>query len=152
MPNSLAAQPVNPPLAGAADPSLVSEVRSRDMRAAILRGMRGRCPNCGEGRLFKSYIQVASSCDVCGEEFHHHRADDAPAYLTILVTGHIMLPLVLGVEEVYAPPIWVHLLLWGTLIPACCLALLRPIKGGVVGMQWASRMHGFGGAAADADA
>ena len=63
-----------------------------------------------------------------------------------------MLPLVLGVEEVFAPALWVHLALWGTLIPAACLLLLRPFKGMIVGLQWASYMHGFGGGDAKADA
>lgn len=124
-----------------------TEIRNRDMKTAIGRGVRGRCPNCGRGRLFSGFLRVADRCEACGEDLHHHRADDAPAYLTILIAGHIMLPFVLGVEDVFAPAIWVHLLLWGTLIPAVCLALLRPIKGGIVGMQWASFMHGFGGEA-----
>ncbi len=121
-----------------------TDTSSRDIRSAIGRGALGRCPNCGEGRLFDGYLRVAANCGSCGEPFHHHRADDAPAYLTILVVGHLMLPVVLAVEEVFTPAIWVHLLLWGTLIPAACLALLRPLKGGVVGMQWANFMHGFG--------
>jgi uncharacterized protein (DUF983 family) len=121
------------------------QIRHRDVKTAMGRGALGKCPNCGRGPLFDGFLSVVQGCDKCGEELHHHRADDAPAYLTILIVGHLLLPLVLGVEEVYAPAIWVHLLLWGTLIPAACLALLRPIKGAVVGMQWASFMHGFGG-------
>ena len=124
----------------------------RDLKTAIIRGATGRCPNCGEGKLFAGFLKVAPSCASCGEELYHHRADDAPAYLTILVVGHAMLPVVLGVEEVFAPSIWLHLLLWGTLIPAACLALLGPFKGMIVGLQWASFMHGFGGAEADGDA
>lgn len=116
------------------------------------RGAYGKCPNCGEGRLFRSYLQVAEGCNACGEAFHHHRADDAPAYLTILVIGHAFLPVILGVEEAFEPPIWVHIALWGTLIPAGCIALLRPVKGMIVGLQWAARMHGFGSAGANADA
>ncbi len=128
------------------------EAERRDLKTAILRGARGCCPNCGRGGIFAGFLQIASRCPACGEELHHHRADDAPAYLTILVVGHLMLPLVLGVEEVFTPALWIHLLLWGTLIPALCLALLRPIKGMIVGLQWASFMHGFGGGHAGADA
>lgn len=124
----------------------------REILPAILRGARGRCPRCGVGRLFSGFLKIADRCDHCGEELFHQRADDAPAYLTILVTGHIMVPVVLGVEEFFEPAIWVHLLLWMPLIPATCLSLLRPIKGGVVGLQWAAQMHGFGGADARADA
>jgi uncharacterized protein (DUF983 family) len=125
---------------------------NRDLKAAIVRGVAGKCPNCGKGRLFRSFLQVADSCEVCGQELHHHRADDAPAYLTILIVGHIMLPLVLAVEEIFSPALWVHIVLWGTLLPAACLALLRPIKGGIVGMQWATMMHGFGENSAGVDA
>ena len=121
------------------------EMRNRDPKTAIKRGALSTCPNCAEGKLFEGFLSVAQRCKACGEEFHHHRADDAPAYLTILIVGHVMLPFVLAVEEVFAPAIWVHLLLWGTLIPAACLALLRPIKGAIVRLQWASFMHGFGG-------
>ncbi len=121
------------------------EIAHRDVKTAIGRGALAKCPNCGRGRLFAGFLSVTESCGACGERLHHHRADDAPAYLTILIVGHLMLPFVLGVEEIYTPPIWVHLLLWGTLIPAACLAFLRPIKGAVVGMQWATFMHGFGG-------
>jgi uncharacterized protein (DUF983 family) len=120
------------------------EITRRELAAAMGRGAMSKCPNCGKGRLFSGFLRVAPECDVCAEHFHHHRADDAPAYLTILIVGHLMLPFILGVEEVFEPAMWVHLVLWGTLIPAACLALLRPIKGAVVGMQWASRMHGFG--------
>ena len=125
--------------------SEIMEVRHRDMKTAMMRGALAKCPNCGQDGLFSGFLQVAASCRECIEPFHHHRADDAPAYLTILIVGHLMLPIVLGVEEAFAPAIWVHLLLWSTLIPAACLALLRPIKGGIVGMQWAAFMHGFAG-------
>jgi uncharacterized protein (DUF983 family) len=124
----------------------------RELATAMGRGAMSKCPNCGKGRLFIGFLRVAPECDACGEHFHHHRADDAPAYLTILIVGHLMLPFILGIEEVFEPAMWVHLVLWGTLIPAACLALLRPMKGAVVGMQWASRMHGFGEGKAGSDA
>ena len=124
----------------------------RDLKTAVLRGAAGKCPNCGKGRLFGGFLTVAGECDNCGQPFHHHRADDAPAYLTILIVGHVMLPFVLAVEELFEPALWVHLVLWGTLLPAACLALLRPIKGAVVGMQWATMMHGFGEGSSNADA
>ncbi len=130
----------------------IVETGSRDVVSALRRGCFATCPNCGLGRLFDGFLMVADRCGSCGEELHHHRADDAPAYLTILVVGHVFLPVVLGVEEIFAPPIWLHILLWGATIPAACLALLRPIKGMIVGLQWANLMHGFGGAPADADA
>ena len=133
-------------MAGSIQPS------RRDLGASIARGALGKCPNCGKGRLFSGFLQIVSACETCAEPFHHHRADDAPAYLTILIVGHLTMPFILAVEEVFEPDLWVHLLLWGTIIPAACLAMLRPIKGAVVGMQWATRMHGFGEGKAGSDA
>jgi uncharacterized protein (DUF983 family) len=124
----------------------------RELKTAMLRGARAKCPNCGNGNLFRGFLQVADRCETCGQELFHHRADDAPAYLTILIVGHLMMPFVLGVEEVFEPALWVHLVLWGTVLPIACLALLRPIKGAIVGMQWATMMHGFGEGKAKGDA
>jgi uncharacterized protein (DUF983 family) len=110
---------------------------------AMWRGFRGRCPNCGKGKLFRAFLKVTDRCDACGEEFHHHRADDFPAYLVIVIVGHIVVPLVLHVETTYAPPYWVHAALWLPLTIGMSLALLQPVKGAVVGLQWQMGMHGF---------
>ena len=74
----------------------------------------------------------------------HHRADDAPPYFTILIAGHIVIPLLMMTELAYAPPIWLHLLIWLPLTAILCLVLLPRVKGAIVGLQWAQRMHGFG--------
>ena len=115
----------------------------RNLWSALWRGARCRCPNCGEGRLFSSYLKVAPTCAHCGEELHHHRADDAPPYLTIMVVGHIIVPLLMWVELRYEPVLWIHFALWLPLTLILCLGLLPPIKGLVVGLQWALFMHGF---------
>lgn len=115
---------------------------------ALWRGFRCRCPNCGEGRLFKSFLKVTNACPVCAEEFHHHRADDFPAYIVIVVVGHLIVPLILAVETHIAPPYWVHLLLWLPLTLIACLGLLQPTKGAIVALQWHAGMHGFEGARA----
>ena len=73
----------------------------------------------------------------------HHRADDAPPYFTILIAGHIVIPLLITAELAYTPPIWLHLLIWVPLTAVLCLALLPRVKGAIVGLQWAQRMHGF---------
>lgn len=109
----------------------------------LARGAACKCPKCGEGKLFSKWLKVTDACPVCGEEFHHHRADDLPAYLVVMIAGHIMVPLALGLEEGFAPPFWVHFV---TIIPATiivCLALLQPVKGAVVALQWRMGMHGF---------
>ncbi|WP_321339922.1 DUF983 domain-containing protein [Breoghania sp.] len=115
----------------------------RDLPLAMKRGSLGRCPKCGEGHLFDGYLKVRPVCEHCGQELFHHRADDAPPYFTILILGHILVSVVLGVEIAYEPPMWVHVALWTPFTILTSLALLRPIKGALVGLQWALYMHGF---------
>ena len=120
----------------------------RPVWSALRRGFRNRCPNCGIGRVLFRYVKVHDQCEACHEELHHHRADDMPPYVTILIVGHIIVPLVLMAEQAWAPATWVHWLIWIPLTLLLSLLLLPRIKGAVVGIQWANRMHGFGG---DAD-
>jgi len=116
---------------------------------AMLRGFLGKCPHCGKGRLFGRFLKVADRCDVCGEELHHHRADDLPAYLVIVIVGHVIVPTVLSVETAYAPPYWLHFAIWLPLTLVSSLVLLQPVKGAVVGLQWQLGMHGFEAARQD---
>ena len=130
---------------------MMSSLAPRDAWAAMMRGWRGRCPNCGEGRMFRAFLKVADNCPACGEALHHHRADDAPAYFVILIVGHIVVPVVLIVETAYAPSYWIHAAIWLPMIVGMSLYLLQPIKGTLVALQWALRMHGFNPAQADSD-
>ena len=82
------------------------------MTTALQRGFVGKCPCCGRGRLFERFLQVARECEVCGEPFHHHRADDLPAYLVLLFVGHLVVALLLAVDSAYAPPYWVEFAIW----------------------------------------
>src|SRR5262245_27830368 len=82
---------------------------SVSLAKAMWRGFSGRCPHCGEGRLFGRFLKVADTCESCGEELFHHRADDLSAYLVIVVVGHLVVPTVLWVEMTYAPPVWLQL-------------------------------------------
>ena len=109
----------------------------------LMRGLRGSCPACGEGRMFRRFLKVADECPKCGEELHHHRADDFPAYLDIVIVGHVLIPIVLAVETEFAPPILLSMTVWPLIALAATLGLLQPIKGGVVAMQWFLGMHGF---------
>lgn len=115
----------------------------RPARPAILRGLQRKCPSCGEGRLLEGYLKVADHCPACGEAMHHHRADDGPAYLTILIVGHLMAPLLLWVFVTYRPAPWVTITIFTIGCVALSLYLLPRMKGGLVGFQWARRMHGF---------
>jgi uncharacterized protein (DUF983 family) len=119
---------------------------------AMLRGALGRCPACGRGRLFERYLKVADHCTVCNEAMHHHRADDAPPYFTIVIAGHLLVPLLIGFEAAFRPPLWLHAAIWVPVTLALCLALLPVVKGAIVGLQWALYMHGFDPNAPDEEA
>jgi uncharacterized protein (DUF983 family) len=110
---------------------------------AVSKGFRGHCPACGQGRMFRAYLKVADNCPACGEELHHHRADDFPAYLVIIITGHILVPIVLAVETALAPPMWLSIPLWLSIAATMSVSLLQPVKGAVVALQWQLGMHGF---------
>jgi uncharacterized protein (DUF983 family) len=122
-----------------------SDPDPRPTGEALRRGLRGRCPACGRGNLFSRFLKVTERCAACGEELHHQRADDAPAYFVILIVGHIVVPLALMVETAFAPPLWLAFSLWLPLTLVLSLLLLQPVKGAIVGWQWAHRMHGFDG-------
>lgn len=115
----------------------------RNVWTALKRGFRGRCPRCGEGKLFCAFLKVDDHCSVCGLDFTPHRADDLPAYLVIVIVGHIVVPLALMIETNYSPPVALQLAIYLPLTLILSLVLLQPVKGAVVGMQWALRMHGF---------
>ena len=115
----------------------------RDLWTAMKRGFRCRCPRCGEGKLFRAFLKVDDHCPVCALDFTPHRADDLPAYLVIVIVGHVVVPTILWVETDYAPPVPLQLAIYLPLTLILSLALLQPVKGAVVGVQWALRMHGF---------
>lgn len=126
-------------------PPAAAAPADRDVMQAMLRGARQTCPACGQGRLYGQYLKVVDTCDHCGTELHHQRADDAPPYFVMVVTGHVVIAGVLILERAYAPPLWVHAVLWFPLLLLMSLWLLPRIKGALIGLQWALRMHGFGG-------
>jgi uncharacterized protein (DUF983 family) len=121
----------------------VAAAEKRDLWGAMKRGFLCRCPRCGEGRLFRAFLKVDDHCSVCGLDFTPHRADDLPAYLVIVIVGHIVVPLALSVETNFSPPVWLQLAIYLPLTLFASLALLQPVKGAVVGFQWALHMHGF---------
>ena len=116
----------------------------RDAQLSMWRGWRGRCPQCGQGRLFGGYLAVNEACPQCGLRLDGHRADDAPPYFTIMLVGHIIVPLMLLLEQKVQPPEWLHMVLWLPLTLILSLWLLPKFKGALIGLQFARRMHGFG--------
>ncbi len=120
------------------------EAPARDVWLAMKRGLMGHCPHCGEGRIFSSYLKVNPTCPHCGEELHHHRADDAPPYITVFIVGHIVVGLMLTAEQFYDDsPIWLNVLIWPLLAVVLSLLILPRVKGALIAYQWALRMHGF---------
>lgn len=117
----------------------------RPLLEAIKRGFFGRCPRCGQGKLFRAFTKTVDHCEVCGEQISHHRADDLPAYLVITIVGHVVVGAFMAVELMTNWSSWQHLALWAPLTVILSVALLQPVKGAVVGLQWANYMHGFGG-------
>lgn len=113
------------------------------LSTALGRGFRCKCPACGKGSLFARFLKIVPACSACGEEMHHHRADDFPAYLVILIVGHIIVPSQLLTEQYFEPPMWVHLAIWLPLTLVMTLSLLQPVKGVIVALQWHMGMHGF---------
>ena len=114
-------------------------------------GFRARCPRCGEGRVFSSFLGASRECADCGEEMHHHRADDLPAYLVIVIVGHLVVGAVMAFEASTTLSMVQHLSIWVPLTILLSVALLRPVKGAIIGLQWALYMHGFGEDAEPAD-
>jgi uncharacterized protein (DUF983 family) len=105
----------------------------------ISRGLRGRCPRCGEGRLFRGYLSPRSACEHCGLDYGFADAGDGPAVFVILIGGFIVVFAALITEVAYQPPYWVHAALWLPLILIVTLAPLRLIKGLLIALQYHHR-------------
>lgn len=119
-------------------------VDDRPLGPALRLGWARKCPNCGTGRMLKGYLKVAYACPDCHEPLHHHRADDGPAYLTILVVGKLAMLLYVAVYMMWQPsPVVMIALCWAVAL-VLALYMLPRIKGALVALQWAQRMHGFG--------
>ncbi|MEM8591812.1 MAG: DUF983 domain-containing protein [Pseudomonadota bacterium] len=116
----------------------------RPLKPAALRGYARKCPKCGQGHIFEGYLKVAHACDNCGEEFFHHRADDGPPWLTMLVVGHLMAPLLHIVFVRFRPEPWVLFAVFAVGCVALSLYLLPRLKGMMIAFQWSRRLYGFG--------
>lgn len=117
----------------------------RPLFRSMIRGFRGSCPHCGDGALLRGYLKPAAACPACNEDLSHQRADDFPPYVTIIIVGHLLVPAMLAVQMATDLHAYTHLAIWLPLTAFCTLALLRPVKGAIIAMQWALRMHGFDG-------
>ena len=113
-----------------------------EVRRRIWRAFLGRCPNCGDGRLFRTYLNQVDRCAACGEAFGHIRADDAPPWLTILVVGHLVVPTMLLVESVAPWPLCASSAIWPLVTVALALVLLPRCKGVFLAIIWATNAPG----------
>ena len=127
-------------------PAPAATEERRDVAQAMGRGARCRCPGVRRGHASTRNISRSCTPATCAARtFYHQRADDAPPYFTMLIVGHVIVGGILAVEVAYHPPTWVHLAIWLPLLVIMSLVLLPIVKGALVGLQWALRMHGFGG-------
>jgi len=137
-----AGQDPQPPMSEPIPSSPVKEAGApAPWRLGLLRGFAGRCPVCGVGPLLKGYVKPNPRCTSCGTDLLQFRADDAPAYFTILIVGHIVIPAMLMVEMAYHPAVVVHWLLWIPLTLVLSFLLLPRIKGALIGLQWALKVR-----------
>jgi uncharacterized protein (DUF983 family) len=110
-----------------------------DHPSPYVTGVTGACPRCGKGKMFSGLLAVAPKCEVCGLDFSFADAGDAPAIFVMTVAGFIVLGLALTIEILYQPPYWVHAAVSVPLAAILCLVLLRPTKGLMIAMQYATK-------------
>jgi len=115
----------------------------QSLTAALLRGIRGKCPRCGEAKLFGKFLKPIALCPRCQQDWTHQRADDMPPYISILVTGHVLVPVIIYFGAVSDISMWQALAICLALASVMMLGLLQPAKGGVIALQWWHGMHGF---------
>lgn len=119
------------------------DTAERELRPSLLRGWRRRCPSCGAGPMMRGYLKVRDECPVCGQQLSGHRADDGPAYLTILIVGHLMAPLLHWYFVSLRPEPLNMVAVFSVGCVALSLYLLPRLKGAMIGYQWARRLYGF---------
>jgi len=120
-----------------------TQIGKRSVWRAIRLGWFKHCPNCGTGSIYRSFLKTTDTCQACKLNISGHEADDAPPYFTIMIVGHIIVPLVLLIERAYAPALWFHAIVFSTAAILMTLWTLPRVKGAIIGWQWALRMHGF---------
>ena len=129
-------------------PSIVASAyqpgAKRSWLCAMWFGAKGACPRCGKGHLFRRYLKPAASCEACGQSFEGHEADDAPPYITIMLVGHTLVPVMLLAKKLFDPSLAMQLAISLPLVLIASVFFLPVSKGALIGLQWANRMHGFG--------
>lgn len=106
------------------------------LKSALAAGLKGRCPRCGQGHLFRGFIEIAPSCDVCGLNFSFADTGDGPAVAVSLLGGFVVLGLAMWTDIAWDPPLWLIALIFFPLTLVICLGMLRPFKGMLVAQQY----------------
>ncbi|MGV6800791.1 MAG: DUF983 domain-containing protein [bacterium] len=120
-----------------------SPQNERSVVKAMKAGFHKKCPDCHTGTLFDGYTKVRPSCPSCSLDLTGQRADDAPPYFTMLIAGHLFIPLALEVKRHIDPPLAFQFLFFATLMLGFSIWFLPRVKGMLIGIQWANKMHGF---------
>jgi uncharacterized protein (DUF983 family) len=121
---------------------IVTSEQNLSAFATLWRGLRRRCPRCGEGRMFAGYLSVRETCEVCNMAFEPLRSDDAPPYFTLFIVGHVVIGLYLLLWPYMPFPDWVHALIWCSLTLVLSLVLLPFVKGGVMAVIFRTKAKG----------
>jgi len=108
----------------------------------MLRGAQRKCPACGQSHAFAGYLKLADRCNACGTKLGQIRADDFPPYVTILIVGHIVVPLVLLAEQLFRLDLTIQLAIWPAATVLLTLLLLPAVKGAIVGLMWSLKLRG----------
>ena len=106
------------------------------LSGSILAGLLCACPRCGNGKLFRGFLTLRPRCEVCGLDYGFADAGDGPAVFVIFLLGLIVVALAAFVELRFSPPLWVHLVLWTPLILGGAILMLRPLKAGMIALQY----------------
>ena len=109
---------------------------------AISTGLACKCPRCGQGSIFKSFLEVRDTCPVCELDISAIAAGDGPAVFIIFILGAVVVPIALWVDSLFAPPLWLHAILWGTVVIGGTIAMLRPLKGVTIALQYRHKTPG----------
>ena len=122
--------------------SLLSKlsIAMRSIPAVLVSGLLKKCPNCGKGNLYSKYLKFYSHCSICGEEFHSYRTDDFGPWLSIIISGHIIVPLVLSMEQNFKIDLWIQALIWIPITIAVVLFLLPISKSICLSILWRLKM------------
>ena len=119
--------------------AMADESRTYPPISALSTGLSGRCPRCGEGRMFEGFLTLAPRCEPCGLDFGFADSGDGPAVFVTLIAGFLVLGAALAVDVAYEPPIWIYVVFFLPLTLLVCLGLLRPLKGLLVASQYKNK-------------